>query len=442
MRFNIGLKAIIVGVLGLVMLLPLAMIDGVTSERVSLKSRTEADIAAAWTGHQQMIGPVLNLPYEQRYTERRWNEQNKAYEEQRLTRWSSLQLIPDQLEIDGDIATELRSRGIYSVPVYRGQFRLAGQFRLSDLKKTAEKIEGFSRWGDATLSLAIGDVRGIGARPVLLWDQHELSFAAGSHIPHLSNGINARLPTIMVGQTVSFKISLELRGSRGLSLVPVASNALARLSADWPHPNFSGRFLPAAHDISDQGFSARWQTSSFSTNIRQALQQCTTGECQLLYSNAFSVGFVQIVDVYQKVKRATKYGVLFVVLTFISFFLAESLLNTSLHPLQYLLCGAALAIFYLLLLSLSEHIAFGAAYLLATVSCVGLITFYLAGALGSPKLGAFYGAAITVLYAKMFAILHSEDYALLMGSLLLFAILVIVMAITRKVNWYSIGSGR
>ena len=231
-------------------------------------------------------------------------------------------------------------------------------------------------------------------------------------------------------------VGLDVAGTSSLSVAPVGKNTVVQLRASWPHPNFGGRFLPQTKQIDDNGFSARWEVSHLASKNGALLKQ-GLGERQTL--EAFDVAFIEPVNIYQQAERAVKYGILFVVLTFAAFFLFETLKNLRIHPLQYALVGLALAVFFLLLVSLSEHIAFLHAYVAAGTACVLLIGYYVAHILGSWQRGLAFGAKLTLLYAVLYGLLLSEDNALMLGSVLLFAALAAFMVITRNIDWYQLG---
>jgi inner membrane protein len=199
------------------------------------------------------------------------------------------------------------------------------------------------------------------------------------------------------------------------------------MRSDWPHPSFAGRFLPLKHDIRPDGFTSEWKVS------RYAAPGTSPG-------HELSVGFVEPAGLYQRLERASKYGFLFIGLTFAAFMLCELLRRLAIHPIQYALVGLALAVFFLLLVALSEHIAFAIAYAIATFACVGLITLYLSKVLGNIRIGLAFGSALAALYAMLYALVQAEDYALLGGALLLFALLAAVMTATRRVDWYALAS--
>jgi inner membrane protein len=250
---------------------------------------------------------------------------------------------------------------------------------------------------------------------------------------------------------VSVEGTLELIGTDRLMFLPIGASTDVQLESDWPHPSFVGAFLPDERTVNAQGFQARWRLSRFATGIDDAIAQIrdsvvrgtpsttdTRGAEPRFFTNDLGVRFVQPVDVYVQSERAVKYGMLFVFLTFVAFFLFEVLRRMAVHPIQYALCGAALALFFLLLVSLSEHLPFAVAYVLSSAACVGLLAFYVGHVLQSSTRGLMFGGLLAALYGLLYVILQSEDYALLLGAILLFVALGIVMFMTRRVDWYRL----
>jgi inner membrane protein len=246
-------------------------------------------------------------------------------------------------------------------------------------------------------------------------------------------------------EQVRFAFDLGLDGIERQHFAPVAKNNEITLKSAWPHPQFGGRFLPVARErtVTDDGFAATWRISALSTDTQQQLlameEKATPRENTLAGLDRFSVGFIEPVNVYSLAERATKYGLLFVALTFAAFFIFEVLKSLPIHPVQYLLVGLALALFFLLLVGLSEHYAFIYAYLISSLACIVLIGFYLSFVLHDWKRGMGFGVALTMLYGALYGLLISESNALVLGSILLFAVLAAVMVATRKVDWYQIG---
>ncbi|HNM76460.1 MAG TPA: cell envelope integrity protein CreD, partial [Accumulibacter sp.] len=231
---------------------------------------------------------------------------------------------------------------------------------------------------------------------------------------------------------------LKLMGLEHLNIAPAGESTTVALTSDWPHPSFQGRFLPTMRQVNEQGFTARWEVSHLARNFERIVQG---GAEHAAHGETLGVSYLDPVNIYLKSERAVKYGVLFVVLTFAAFFLTETLRRLAIHPLQYLLVGLALATFFLLLIGLSEHIDFALAYASAAVASTLLITVYLASALRERRRGIAFGTGIALLYAVLYGVLLSEDNALLMGALLIFAALAATMLATRHIDWYRVGNG-
>jgi inner membrane protein len=238
-----------------------------------------------------------------------------------------------------------------------------------------------------------------------------------------------------------FTMELGVQGTSEFHVMPVGRETRISLSSNWASPSFIGQYLPVSHSIAASGFKADWTASFFSTNMEEALHRCvdSTNPCNEFHGRQLGVSFINPVDQYLKTERAIKYALLFISLTFAGFFLFEVLKKLSVHPIQYGLVGAALALFYLLLLSLSEHIGFGLAYLLSSSACVGLIGFYVGAILHSGWRGVGFASMLTLLYGTLYVLLGADDYALLMGSVLLFGLLAAVMVLTRNIDWFSLG---
>jgi inner membrane protein len=241
---------------------------------------------------------------------------------------------------------------------------------------------------------------------------------------------------------LNFDVALELQGMESLSFLPTGKSTRVDLNSPWPHPKFEGRFLPKTREISGEGFSARWETSFFSSNMLEHLESCIRqNQCNAFQNNSFGVSLHQGVDIYLQAERSVKYALLFVGLTFVAFLLFEILKGLRIHAVQYGLVGIALALFYLLLISLSEHIAFGLSYIIASIACVSLISFYVSFVLRSAARGLIFAGTLSGLYGALYMLIRSEDYALLMGSGLLFGVLTFIMVITRDIDWYKIEAG-
>jgi inner membrane protein len=303
--------------------------------------------------------------------------------------------------------------------------------------------EGTITWGTPLFAFGVSDPRGIKNNPVLKWNGVDLRFSPGTggDRTRLGGGISVPLDKLPQGsaQEVDFSFDLDLMGMERLSFIPTARETRVVLKADWAHPSFFGKFSPDSK-VGKNEFSADWKTSFFSTNAPQTYAACAVGDqCAEFRGNEFGVSLIQPADLYLQLERANKYGFLFIGLTFAAFFLFEVLKSLAVHPLQYSLVGLALAMFFLLLVSLSEHLGFLEAYGIASGACVGLIVLYLGAVLASWWRALGIGALLAGLYGVLFMLLRSEDNALLMGSLFLFVLLGAVMLGTRRIDWYALG---
>jgi len=443
MRVNVLLKALIVGFVAAAFMVPLVMIWGVVRDRSRYRETVTAEVAKSTAGSQTLVGPLVVVRYRERVAAAVKGDLEQVREGVEV-------LLPDSLSIRSKVRVETRQRGIHRVPVFRAAtglgagFTLPPRFGISDRRQ----LVGEPR---AEVVFGVSDPRGIHAVPEVRLDGATLVARPGAGLDWLKHGFSAPLPPDAAGRRVALDVNLELVGTDRLMFLPIGAVTDVELSSDWPHPSFVGAFLPDDRRVSAQGFQARWKLSRFATGIDDAMARIRDsmsrgvpisadrgGGTPALLDTDLGVRFVQPVDVYSQSERAVKYGILFVFLTFVAFFLFEVLRRMAIHPIQYVLCGAALALFFLLLVSLSEHLPFAAAYLVASGACVGLIAFYVGHVLRSPVWGGLFGGLLGVLYGFLYVILQSEDYALLLGALLLFAALTIVMIMTRRVDWYRL----
>lgn len=428
---SVTAKAALIGVIVLVLLIPLTMLRGVVTERAGLREQAYQRVAEGWGGELTVGGPMLVVP-----TERTVIVDDK----ERLLR-RDVYLLPARLTADVAVKLEPEPRkiGIYAVPVYLSSLRLQGEFDFSTLRAHAEQSHVTYLWSQSRLRLPISSVRSL--REIQHANFAGQQMKLGPAAPGVHGGIEAAVDLSQLQQTASgaFDLSTVIAGSRAISILPLGSVTTVSLSSDWPHPSFQGAFLPVERNISDQGFQARWQVLELNRSYGQVWREDEVSEGTLAQS-AFGVSLFQPVDIYQRGERAVKYAVLFIALTFLTFFAWEQVTRNRLHPLQYLLVGLALSMFYLLLIALSEHIAFALAYVAAAAALVLLIGSYLAGALRSTQRGLIAGGAMTLVYGLLYMLMLSEDYSLLLGSIILFAALAAVMLATRRVDWYQLRS--
>jgi inner membrane protein len=421
-------------------------VQGLIGERANAKAGVVRDIAQTAADVQRLTLPVVVVPYTRRWVETTQTIDDKGNQKTVRTdrsEYGTRQFLPEAVTVSAEPAPRPKRRGLYEVLTYEVPLKVAGRFSFpADFGY--KPAEGQLTWGMPVLAFGVSDPRGIKNNPVLKWGDAELRFqpGAGGDLTRIGNGLSAPLAGLQAAavRDIDFSFSLELAGMERLSFIPTGRETSVNLAAAWEHPSFFGKFSPL-YSNSGKAFTAAWKTSFFSTNALQVYTTCArTAKCDAFEANEFGVSFIQPANLYQQLERAAKYGFLFVGLTFAAFFLFEVLKSLAVHPVQYGLVGLALAMFFVLLVSLSEHLGFEAAYGIASSCCVGLIVVYLSAVLGNWRRSLGIGALLAGLYGVLFMVLKSEDNALLMGSLFLFALLAAVMVGTRRINWYTAGT--
>ncbi|WP_431824759.1 cell envelope integrity protein CreD [Burkholderia sp. F1] len=435
-------KSLITACLVLLILIPLHLVSNIVQERASYREDALRSIWSSYAGPQTMTGPILVVPYTEVTRVRTEAAPGQPASERLQTQAKRLLVFPKTLSVKGGLATSVRYRGIHKALVYDLQSRWEGTLALPDLKQLQQSAGHVSfAIGNPYLAFGISDIRGLMAQPVLVFGGKRLSMEQGAQLASLRQGVHADVDlgafaAASSGNVVPFSIELPLLGAQSVAFAPIADQNDFSLKSAWPHPSFDGAFLPRTRTVDAGGFVSAWSLTSFNTKVREQIAADNEGDA----FEAASVSLIEPVNVYLEAERATKYGALFVMLTFASFFMFELVKRLRIHPIQYLLVGLSLALFFLLLLSLSEHIAFGYAYLAASGACIGLLGFYLSFVLHSAKRGAAFTGLLAMLYAALYGLLLSEDNALMLGSLLLFAILAGIMTLTRRIDWYSVGA--
>jgi len=435
-RFQVLLKVLFIGFITLVMLIPTFFIINLVNERQMRREEASSEVLKGWGGEQNLGGPVLVVPF---LVENTLVDEKGVKTLQREMHFAYF--LPEQLHIESAMESQTLRRGIFRIPVYQGNLKVQGHFAKPDFSNwniAADKIY----WDRAFLTLGMSDLRGLRETPKVLWSGVELHFEPGEKSGALfDSAVRARVPFSNLSDAgYDFAMDLHLGGGKTLNFLPLGKDTSVKISANWPHPSFGGNFLPINRQVTDQGFQAEWKVPETARAIPQRWRD--TVPDLYLPSFAFGVDFILPVDIYQFTTRAAKYAMLFILLTFVAFFLFEVLSKLRIHPVQYLLVSAALCVFYLLLLSLSEHISFGWAYLAATLGTVGLITAYLVTVLQRKSRALLMATILSGLYGYLFTLLRAEDYALLMGSVGLFLIIAAVMFLTRKINWYELDQSK
>lgn len=451
---RLWLKVLLVLGMTLAILVPLTMVRGLIGERQSYRVQAVADISRSYAGAQSFVGPVLVVPYTEitEVVERDALGVGRKVLRRQRSAWT---YFPSTLDVRGPLKPATKQRGLHQVRVYQwhGQAHARFDIRLPDDAEPGRE----RRIGQPWLSYGIADVRGLVGAPTLRINGRAAAVEEGLGSRE-GSGLHARLLAPTPGQRLVLQASLQfvLGGTESLALVPLAESNRFDLDSRWPHPSYGGS-SPHSDHIDAKGFRASWRVASVATNAQaqylagKTLPSLERGSyrasgrsdaVQASELDAVTVSLVDPVNIYSQADRATKYGLLFVLLTFVGFFLFELIKQLPIHPIQYALVGLSLAIFFLLLVSLSERIAFGWAYVIASIACIGLIGFYLSAVLRSVARAIGFAAMLATLYGALYGLLVSEDNALVMGAGLLFLVLAVIMVVTRKVDWYQIAGTR
>ncbi len=421
---KLTIKGIIVGILILVMLIPSAFIFNLVQERGARQEQIIREESAKWATSQNVTGPLLVIPYLEK-----WETSKGEIETTKKTAY----VLPEQLKINGKVLPETKYRSIYNITVYTSDIEMTGSF--GSIASYALNIpEENLLLQEARLCMGISDFKGIEDQVTMLWDETQLIFNSG--LPEndvLRNGLSVAMPATDVSTPHTFTMKLRLRGSDKLSFTPIGKTTLATLSSTWADPSFDGNFLPSEKDISDAGFTAHWKVQHLNRNYPQSWKEGRYN----IDDSAFWVTLLQPVDSYAKTMRSVKYAILFIALTFGLYFFVEILQKRSVHPIQYILVGLALSIFYTLLLSISEYTRFNAAYAISATATITLITLYTKSLFNTWKVALLFGGLLTMLYGFIFILIQLQDNALLFGSIGLFILLAIIMYYSRKIEWYG-----
>lgn len=419
----------------ILMMFPVSLLRDAIEERSGYRQSVISQVSESTSRAQKILGPLIVIPYT--VSEERKDENGVEFvlESQR-----QLFVLPESLQVNGTPNVDVRKLGIYQTQVYQGPLEFQVKFTPPNLQ---ELQQSHVKMGQPFLMVSLSDSRGIKAISPLSGTQQG-TFEPGTGVNGLTQGLSAPLSLdVLQAQGLEASFTLTLAGTSRLSLVPLGRNSQLTLQSNWPHPNFLGDFLPDERKVTENGFSAHWSSTWFANNINSVLhlKSVSIGNDASDYQDklpTFTTSFIEPVDHYQLVDRAVKYAMLFLGLTFMSFFLFETLTGLRVHPIQYLLVGAALVLFYLILLAFSEHVGFDVAYLLGSIACSGLIAFYLCAVLRSKLWGMLFAVGLLSLYGVLFLLLQSEDNSLVLGSVLLFVVLAAIMLLTRKLDWYLV----
>lgn len=426
LKKSLGIRLSLIAFLTLVLLIPSVLIQELISEREARRDSVAGEISQKWGKEQTAIGPLISIPYKHYFKRDDNVEQTIRY----------AHFLPDHLTIEGSIVPEVRYRGIYKVIVYNSRLKLTGNFPSLDLSALNISPDDYLI-DEAFVSVGISDMTGIKELISINWDGIDYLANPGIETHEVLNSGISIAPKIEAGNVHNFDFELNLNGSTGLLFSPVGKQTVVALQSEWPNPSFTGNFLPIHREVSPSGFKSNWEVLHLNRNFSQQW----TGPNQEVSNTAFGVDLLLPVDEYQKTMRTAKYAIMFIALTFLTFFMIELLGDKVIHPIQYLLIGFALLVFYTLLLSISEYLVFELAYLIAATAIIALITIYSYRVLADMRKAGIILGVLTLLYGYLYILLQLQDYALLMGSIGLFVVLSLVMYLTRTIDWFEIMSG-
>jgi inner membrane protein len=425
LKNSIGIRLLIIVFLTIFLLICSLLIMSLIKEREARSEEASLEICSKWANQQIVAGPILTVPYQYSII----NDEGKL-----LTYVKYAHFLPDRLSISCELFPQIRYRGIYQVVLYRAEINLKGNYSSPDF--TDLDIESASIiWKDAFLSIGISDMKGINDNIELQWNKDTLIASPGAYLyDAITSGINVKIPLHQGESQYEFSARIDLNGSKNIMFLPVGKTTDVRVLSTWENPSFTGNYLPDKRRINSDGFEADWKIIHLNRNYPQKW----IDDQYHISDSAFGVELLLPVDQYQKTMRTVKYAIMFISLTFLSFFMIELLSKNIIHPVQYTLIGFALLIFYSLLLSLSEHINFTSAYFIASCAIVAMITSYTRSVITNLRQTAMVAVILIILYSYLYVVLQLQDYALLIGNIGLFIALTIVMYLTRKIDWFSI----
>jgi len=431
-------KFVLILFLVVVLLIPLALVYALIVERENRAASARREVGQVWGPEQRVLGPFLVVPYTVRIETVQGDKRFEQIQERRAV------FTPEVLEVAGRAEAKTLRRSIFEVPVYAARLKLSGRFGAPRIADVAAEVAAV-RWRDTTLVLGLTGLSGLKEAATLkVAGATDIPFAPSVGFPgtHLT-GIHAKLVGAGASllpdsdqplQPFNFAVDLVFNGSVSLTVAPVARDTRVSLTSDWPHPSFSGAFLPDDRRVTATGFTASWKVPHLARSVPEAWG-LADGGLERLQPHAFGVTMIDPVDFYSLVNRAAKYGIMFVAMAFMAVFCLELVSRRRVHPVQYLFTGIAMVFFYVLLLSLAEHLGFTRAYLSASIATGAMLGIYVGAALASRVRGLVMLVVFALTYAMLYLILQLEDYALLAGAILGFLTLASVMFVTLRVDW-------
>ena len=440
LKTSITARMLMVGFLTVILLIPLVYIENLITERKSRQESVVNEINQQWGNEVLVYGPILKVPYKT-YKEKTVTDKiTKQIYTETIEEIQYAYFFPENLDIKSNINPEMKKRGIYTTAVFQSEMTITGSFIKPDFKEIEVNPESIL-WNKSKIIIQTSNVKGV----------HQADLKVNGSGYNLeakfkeSNTFNLERATMYSLETqylkeddmlfennLSFDLTFDVKGSQDISFIPIGKQTEAQITSNWKTANFFGEFLPYNGDkVTENGFDAKWKI----LDINRPFSQSNFDHLPDLKAFSFGVNFMIPVDEYLQSERSAKYGFLVIALTFLVFFLIQTMSKINIHPFQYLMIGLALTMFYTLLISISEHSTFLKAYLIAGISVVLLITLYSKSILKTLKFPLLIGTSLTALYTFIYVIIQLENYALLVGSIGLFLILAIVMFVSRKINW-------
>ncbi len=434
LKTSVTIRLLTIGILILLLLIPVSMVRSLIKEREYRKTNAISEVSSKWGKRQTINGLVLTIPY-LTYIKVVEDAKNDKYRMEPVRNYAHF--LPHQLNINGDVIPEKRYRGIYEVVVYNSKVKLDGNFTMPDFDVWNVKSKDVL-WDEAFVALGLSDMRSIQNNVAVKWNGEDYMFNPGIEVKDvIKAGMSVRVP---VGEKEqkdtkwTFEMALDFNGSSALNFTPLGKNTVVKLKSTWKDPSFDGAFLPDDRIINEDGFNAEWNVLHLNRTYPQSFKGSTSG----IAESAFGVNLIVPAGEYQKSMRSAKYAALFITLTFMLFFFAQIMNKVRIHPIQYIMVGLALCIFYTLLIALSEHIPFQWSYLISSFAIISLIVMYAHSIFKNIKLTSIITGILVILYGFIYVIIQLQDYALLVGSIGLFIVLAAVMYLSRKIDWYNI----
>ncbi len=442
---SILIKLLLIGLLTIVLLIPSSWIQSIIAERQNTQNGITDEISKNWSAGQLIEGPVLILPYKKTISIKD-NEGKVNYKDI----LSNIYIMPEQLNIISDVQPQILHRGIFDAVVYNAKIAVKGKFSALELKKSGINPE-MIEWDKAKVDIGISDLNGMKTNPEIKVDHQSYSVEPDFTSLKLFNNNLIISPDLSAKKAtdLDFSFDLDIKGSGELHFLHIGKNTVVKIAGKWNNPSFTGAYLPETREITDSAFTATWKMPYFN---RPYAQQWEAENTTLNFNDkvmdksdtttidngndaSFGVKFILPVDQYQKTMRTAKYAILIILLTFISLLFTEMLQKRKVHLLQYVLIGAAMLIYYNLLLSFSERVGFNWAYLIASVSTIALIGLFIAALLKKKSPAFIFSFILSVFYGFIFVIIQLQDMALLCGSIGLFIIVAALMYLSAKIDW-------